>query len=100
MNRLTKEIGLVLISSSLVLYGCHKPQPMGETQRVCGPPGSDEDMQTTAQSTATSGYHSHSHGHVPIFLGGGRGRSGPGPSKTVGGSVRGGFGASAHGVSS
>ena len=26
MNRLTRQISLVLVSSSLVLYGCHRPK--------------------------------------------------------------------------
>ena len=148
MNRLTKEIGLVLISSSLTLHGCSgRPQPTGyefarEGDR--GRPGTEatEDFSgagdfsddttspghpTTTSHAASSGHHYSPRSHVPIFIPlGGRTRtvspgagtssgfrpsptassgarvsSGSGTSSShVGGSVRGGFGSTGHGVSS
>jgi hypothetical protein len=122
VNRLTQHIGLVLISSSLVLHGCHRPA-MEDKKRVViagQQPAEKEKEELQANqppgSTATGssgahhgGYHG---GHLfrrgvtaaPLF------RSTPSPSAarssgfsshpSSAGSVRGGFGGSAHGVSS
>jgi hypothetical protein len=94
MNRLTKKICLVLISSSLAMHGCgHGPDPEEKTEE----PGN--------QSHSRS-----SHGHH-TFIPWGVGRSGPvvspsgSPSPGAGasshftssGSARGGFGTTAHG---
>jgi hypothetical protein len=122
VSRLTKQIRLVLISSSLILPGCQQNQaagpnceqrPPGDGQKgvaggqaampsVCGP--------ADGRSTGYGGYH----GYGYHFWGFGRstvnspGVSSPGMGVSSGiggksstiGSVRGGFGASAHGAGS
>jgi hypothetical protein len=96
MSRLTKQIQLVLISSSLAMYGCqHEPddeascrqqQPRGGMPPVCGP----VDGRRTSHG---AGYHGYSHSFW-----GGSGRSGSSGSRSsIGGSSRGGFGSSFHG---
>jgi hypothetical protein len=89
-DRLTREIGLVLISSSLVLGGCSHPcdnrPPDG--QAVPGQPRAD-----------CRGGHGGGHvGHVPA---GGHGvvvvpGAGGGARAPAAGSGRGGFGATGH----
>jgi hypothetical protein len=111
VNRLTKEIGLVLISSSLVLHGCSRPE---EPDLVQNP-----NPQNRPSGTSSNTWHSHP-SHVPFYHGGYYGSSGgyrPGSSmgssgiagsaagassvsSHAGGSARGGFGATGHGASS
>jgi hypothetical protein len=83
MSNLTKQIRLILISSSLVLHGCH-------------PPRDDRQKDRPQDQWTGSGGHSFYVGHYGGGGWGGRagGRSG------ASGSVRGGFGASAHGAGS
>lgn len=81
MNRLTKQISLVLISSSLVLAGCRQQPPPGKEKEKDNPTGG-------------SGFHGGYHPSV-----GGGSRSGT-SSSGVTGSSRGGFGSSSAGVSS
>jgi hypothetical protein len=109
VNRLTKEIGLVLISSSLLLQGCYGQQGPRryefpkEGERLQAEKEDPEenaeggaDFDEPARPAGTSGgatnsgastSHSpvHHGGHVPIFipLGGLRGAS-PGPSTSSG----------------
>ena len=103
MSRLTKQIRLVLISSSLILPGCQqKPagepdcnrrQPGAAVPPACGP--------VDGRSAWTGGAY-HGWGYHAWYSGGyGGGRSGTfgGKAATLG-SVRGGFGASAHGAGS
>jgi hypothetical protein len=100
MNRLTKQIALLLISSSSILCGCV------ENER-------DEDKDGQPPQAGNPGLRV-SHGAHPIFYSGGHSFGGgggetarlaaPGTSGVVhgvgAGSVRGGFGASAHGAGS
>ena len=101
MNRLTKQISLVLISSSLVLHGCYsdpvEEEKKKEEEKFASTPGSP------GTPNSTSGGHYHHWG--PHFFYGGSGISSRVGSSTgfrssAGSSVRGGFGGSAHGVSS
>jgi hypothetical protein len=112
VNRLTKQIGLVLISSSLILHGCERSLTEEEKKK--------EEEQAAATSggagtSGTRGYHSGpSHfyyGRSPYPSGTAGSRTGTssfsGTSTSRGGSrsgtsvsTRGGFGAAAHGVSS
>jgi len=104
MNRLTRQISLVLISSSLFLYGCADQEgPRDEKDRENQPGGG-----TSHPSHHTGG---HSGGWFPMFWGGSSRSTGirsgshtssssSSSSSHVGGSSRGGFGGSAHGVSS
>lgn len=100
MNRLTRQISLVLISSSLFLYGCADQEgPRDEKDRENQPGGG-------------AAHHSHhSGGWFPMFWGSSNRSTGirsgshtrsssSSGSSHVGGSSRGGFGGSAHGVSS
>jgi hypothetical protein len=91
MNRLTKKIGLVLISSSLVLTGCgRKESEQAERE--------DELLSANSGSGAPAGaYPSHHNSYVPgvHYYGYGGMRPGPTFSSRSGGSTRGGFGASA-----
>ena len=155
MNRLTKQISLVLVSSSLILSGCHRaapPQapmvqrpPQQPSGVPVGPDGqplaerpldeeqkTDETKQQEGQpgsSGTSSSSHTSSHGYyhsgygrhfipIPIPMGGSRPSPSPGPrpgfasssgshastsgssSRSTGSSIRGGFGASSHGVAS
>jgi hypothetical protein len=98
MDRLTKKISLVLISSSLFLYGCRH-----------------DERDKSNDPNSPGGYSSgggHGYPHAGHYYGG----SGPGThgvfvhssssgswgsggrGTSVGGSARGGFGASAHGA--
>lgn len=108
MSRLTKQIRLVLVSSSLALMGCQRQPEGGPT---CVPtPSKDPKQPPTAcgpvdGSQSGTGYHGsgyHFWGpHTSTFSGSsGSGHSwfGGGRSGAIGG--RGGFGGSAHGVSS
>lgn len=103
MNRITKKISLVLISSSLILHGCHS-EPLEEEKK-------EEEKQAAAASgtTAYHGSHGHYHRSTPFFFhSGGSSRtstgfqsgSSPGVHSTAGSSARGGFGGSSHGVAS
>jgi hypothetical protein len=97
VNRLTKHISLVLISSSLVLHGCHSRTLDEEKKR--------EDGKTPAGGTwgtGTGGHYIPTGPHFYHFGGSGSSRVGssPGGGSAAGGSARGGFGGSAHGVSS
>ena len=79
MNRFTKQISLVLISSSLILGGCRTNEE-------------DKDKKDQPPRTGT-------HSSVPHAVHGGGGSTGSSsvsPSGTMG-STRGGFGGSAHG---
>ena len=95
MNRLTKHISLVLISSSLVLHGCAEPDDEDQPQQPA-PPGSSG---STGLPHGQSGYHGGSHFWGVPHSGWGSGSRGTGPSST-GGSSRGGFGGSSHGAGS
>jgi hypothetical protein len=92
MNRLTRQISLVLISSSLVLHGCHHRVPEEAKQQQedkpwdegVPPPGTD---QQQGSSPDTSGHVGHIGTHyyprggsifVPVPVGGG---GGPMPSR-------------------
>jgi len=98
VNRLTKHISLVLISSSLVLHGCHTGTLDEEKKK--------EDEQTPAGGTwgtgTRGGHYVHTGPHFYHFGGRSSSRvgSGPGVRSGVGSSARGGFGGAAHGVSS
>lgn len=102
MNRLTKKIGLVLISSSLVLSGC------GQNESEDAEGGDASWGKDSAAGSAGSGSHvgnfsSHSPFYTPGYQHYSNGGSHPSTgffSSFSGGSVRGGFGASAHGGSS
>ena len=118
MNRLTKHIALVLISSSLVLAGCgtapefedeEEQQPLqtsGGTSDQTGAPGyaGASGYQGTPAYTGTSGYAGASgyHGGAPYhggYVGGYHGvgiSSYGGGHSARGGSVRGGFGGAGH----
>ena len=108
MNRLTKQIGLVLISSSLVLLGCSEP----EDPELAENPNSQNPYSDASNSTWNSsgssyhgGYSGSPGGYRPglsMAPAGGPGfRSGGSSfSSYSGGSIRGGFGASAHGAGS
>jgi hypothetical protein len=91
-NKLTREIGLVLISSSLILGGCSRPPDEEKKDEQTGP----------AQQTPTGGYSGGSHGgHVPVPIAGRgvavtSGASQGGTSAPASASVRGGFGATGH----
>jgi hypothetical protein len=102
VNRLTKQISLVLISSSLILHGCHTETPEEEKKK-------EEDKAAAAAPGTTGtggGHYYHSYRSRPFFFpigGWGSSRVGSSPgvrSGSVGGSVRGGFGGAAHGASS
>ena len=108
MNRLTKHISLVLISSSLVLHGCHRDS-LDEEKKT-------EDEKTPAGGTwgtgSGGGHYVHTGSRFYHFGGPGTSRVGssPGVRSGVGGSsgvrsgigssARGGFGGTAHGVGS
>ena len=103
MNRLTKHISLVLISSSLILHGCHS-EPIDDEKK-------DENARSVAPGTTGSGGHYHRSGPHFFHSGGYRsgtsvssGSSRPGSStgtrSSAGSSARGGFGGSAHGIAS
>ena len=100
MNRLTKKIGLVLISSSLVLSGCglHEDEI---AERDNGQWGKDSGTARGSNSGNSSSYH---HSYFPGYRQFSNGGSHAGTSffssyggGSHGGSSRGGFGASAHG---
>ena len=104
MNRLTKQISLVLISSSLILHGCHR-EPLDEEKKR------DETTPGT-WSTGSGSHYFHTGPHFYHYGGSGAPRVGSSPGvgshvgsssgvrSGIGGSTRGGFGGSAHGVSS
>jgi len=128
MNRLTKQISLILISSSLVLHGCHREVPEEAKQQQEdkpwgeGVPPPEKEQQpggsaTTSGHTGQTGSHYYPHSRpvfVPLPIGGRSGTTasrGPttGPTSgststalsgrsAVGGSARGGFGGVAHGI--
>jgi hypothetical protein len=91
-GRLTRDIGLVLISSSLILCGCTVRPDDDEKKK--------KDDQDPAQ--ATTGHRSGvSRGFYFGTIGRGVGTNGAGRgggSTSSVGSVRGGFGATGHGV--
>ena len=112
MNRLTKQICLVLISSSLVLHGCHRSLTDEEKKK-------EEEQAGAAAGTGTGstyGYHSgyhpgfyHGYYGGPLFHSGTTGAGTPhisggsgsrGSASGTSASVHGGFGGSAHGVGS
>ncbi len=91
-NKLTREVGLVLISSALILGGCYSHPDEAEKDEQAG----------TAWQPAASGGHSYGGhgGYVPVPI---IGRSAVtswgsqvGSSAHASGSVRGGFGATGH----
>jgi hypothetical protein len=102
VNRLTKQISLVLISSSLILHGCYS-DPLDEEKKK------EEEKQAAAAPGTPGGSHGIPHGHyhrsTPFFFHSGGSRPSPtgsssGVRSTAGSSARGGFGGAAHGVSS
>ncbi|MGA2067916.1 MAG: hypothetical protein ABSG86_23305 [Thermoguttaceae bacterium] len=110
MNRLTRHIGLVLISSSLGLLGCSPPEePEGRDGNDWKGIGEADPQDPNAQgwtggSTSHPGY-SGGYYHGGRYYGGwGAGGSGPGSpgggnsgfAHSPGGSARGGFGGAAH----
>ncbi len=108
MNRLTKQIGLVLISSSLILHGCERSLTEEETKKK-----EEEQTAAAAAGTGTGATHGYHPGVSPFYYGGSRYPSGTtgashfsgtstssGSRSGAGVSTRGGFGATAHGVSS
>ena len=90
MNRLTKQISLVLISSSLILHGCQQP------------PDKDERKDGNAPASYGAGYSYHGGGYhfFPFFHSGGVSSVSGGRTGAISSSARGGFGSSAHGVGS
>jgi len=134
MNRLTRQISLILISSSLVLNGCHRkvveeakqyqegkpwqegdppPPPGGEPLGDCSGTTYGTASGTAPGTTPHTGAHYGSRSRpvfVPIMPLGGRSGSSVGrgatPGRTttgtssLGGSSRGGFGSTSHGVAS
>jgi hypothetical protein len=103
VNRLTKHISLVLISSSLILHGCHS-EPTDEEKK-------GENAPSVTPGTAGSGshyYHSgphffHTGGYrsgTSVSSGSSRSGSSTGTHSSAGSSSRGGFGGSAHGIAS
>jgi len=102
MNRLTKHINLVLISSSLILHGCrgwHEEEKPKEGEKQA--PAASQPRGPI--SRGVRGYH-YFHGGSGAWGGSGGGRPGvrtsSGGRTSAGISARGGFGASAHGVAS
>jgi hypothetical protein len=93
MNRFTKQISLVLISSSLILHGCEE-QPEKDQKKDGNSPAS-----SSGSSHAYHGVGSH---YVPVFHSTGSGISSMSgrSSGSISSSSRGGFGSTAHGVSS
>jgi hypothetical protein len=90
-NKLTKEVGLVLISSSLILSGCTGHQEKKKKD--------DEDDPAQPAPTRWHGGGGHG-GFAPIIGRSGSGATRPGSSPAAGsGSVRGGFGATGHATS-
>jgi hypothetical protein len=91
-NKLTREVGLVLISSSLILGGCYSHRDEEKEDGQAGPAG----------PPAASGGHSYGGhgGYVPVRIAGRSavtsGGSQRGGSAQTSGSVRGGFGATGH----
>jgi hypothetical protein len=94
MNRLTKHINLVLISSSLILHGCRgwedekararkKEENKAEQEQLVGPDGTVIAGPVPAEAvpgSSTSGYTSGTHGgshiqhyphYIPVPIGGG-----------------------------
>lgn len=123
MNRLTKQISLVLISSSLVLHGCERLDD--DARRQERPPGLPTPSGAATSSTSSTGAsqthytHHHPGGFWGFWTGywlGSGGHSSTGGSRSNFssrgvssgsshggssiGSSRGGFGASGHSVSS
>jgi hypothetical protein len=111
VNRLTKRICLVLISSSLVLHGCGRSLTEEEKKEK------EEEQPAAAAGPGTGSTHGFHPGFHPGYYGGplfpsrttgvGTGTShfsgtsgSPGSRPGASVSTRGGFGASAHGVSS
>jgi hypothetical protein len=89
-SKLSREVGLVLISSSLFLAGCNRHQ--------------DEDKKDDDEGPgqpAPAGWHGGGgHGGYYPFMGRtGAGLSGGTGSVSTAGSARGGFGATGHAVS-
>lgn len=91
-NKLTREVGLVLISSSLTLGGCSSHHDEEK-----------KDEQIGATQQAPAGWHSGGgHGvYIPVPIAGRgvavtSGASQGGSSAPAPGSVRGGFGATGH----
>jgi len=130
MNRLTKQISLVLISSALVLHGCERPLSEAERNQIEAQRKlkeeqdleegvatyNDPSQPSASGSASTHTAHGYRRGFFFIPWGGGSTgsrstgsgsmgvRSGPsgthsGSPSSVG-SVRGGFGGSAHSASS
>jgi hypothetical protein len=103
VNRLTKNIALVLISSSLVLSGCG-----GEEEREDFGGGPFDSGHGTAYNSGYNGGHSsHIYYHNgSLYHGGGSVQPGSSFGHSFGsfggsshvGSTRGGFGASGHGA--
>jgi hypothetical protein len=93
-NKLSKEIGLVLISSSLFLAGC---------RRISDEEQKDENGNPV--QPAAGGWHGgggHWGGYYPFIGRTGAGLSGTSsgaPAASTSSSVRGGFGATGHAVS-
>jgi hypothetical protein len=91
-NKLTREVGLVLISSSLILAGCSSHDDQEKKDELIGP-----------AQTAPAGWHSgggHG-GYVPVPFAGRSagmtsGASQGGSAAPASGSARGGFGATGH----
>jgi hypothetical protein len=87
-NKLTQKIGLVLISSTLILSGCSRP---GEEEK--------KDDRVAPGQPAGGGHAGVGHGgYVPIgrtaVVTGGGGQGGPAAPAVS--SARGGFGATGH----
>ena len=70
MNRLTRQISLVLISSSLVLHGCHRAVPRKAVQRQEdkpweeGVPPPEKEPQQEPQQEPQPGSAAGTSGHV------------------------------------
>jgi hypothetical protein len=106
VNRLTKNIALVFISSSIVLAGCGQEEQREDF--AGGPFDSGRPRDSAYDSSGHGQLPSHFYYHNGTYYYGAGGGAGPGksPSNNFGspggssyaGSTRGGFGASAHGA--
>jgi hypothetical protein len=108
VNRLTQQIALVLVSSSLALFGCSPiegPESgeggdwagIGEQEETSGGTGSSGPYRGGQGSPHHGGYY---HGWGWSGGGGGGGWGPSGTAHSAGGSARGGFGGSGHGAGS
>jgi hypothetical protein len=87
LHKLSKEVGLVLISSSLFLAGCRRH--LDDDKK--------DDDATAGQQTSSGWHGGGGHGVYTPFMG--RGDAGVSRAGPAAGSARGGFGATGHAAS-